>query len=266
MKGMGRWLVVGLLGLALLLACSLAMAQAHHGHHGSSVAAAKGPVCELCGKPLVTARAVTLRAADGKPHHYRCINCALVAARDLFTSDVKLTAQSVSTGKTVQWTRKGGVWSVIPASANVIALPETSGDCLQDHLVFSDDAERLAYTKTHLALAKHSSIPAADVASILSAGKSPLPKQATCPVSGKSIHPTAKTEWTMYQGETYYFCCAACKPKFVADPASYLGETKPEMGEEGCEGHEGGGCSGGCGEHEESSPAGGHTHSKAPRA
>ncbi len=265
MKGVGRVVAVALPVVAILLVWSVAVAQTHHGNHGTQAAQAKGAVCEVCSKPLVASSEVTLRSADEKQdHHYRCIHCALVAARDRFKSDVTLRAKSISGGAPVQWTRTGGTWSVTPASAEVLARPEKSGDCLQDHLVFSDDGEAKAYLKSHPSVASSGLLPAGKVDSILSAGRPPLPKTATCPVSGEAVHPTAKTDWTVYDGKVYYFCCAGCKPKFVANAEGYLSGTAPKpKNAESCGGHESGGGCGHCGGQKESPSTGGHAHGKA---
>ena len=43
-----------------------------------------------------------------------------------------------------------------------------------------------------------------------------------CPVTGDKIPSKDKAAGhSVYQGKTYYFCCAACKPAFDKDPAKY---------------------------------------------
>lgn len=42
--------------------------------------------------------------------------------------------------------------------------------------------------------------------------------QDKCPVSGKPINTSVKTD---YKGKTVYFCCAGCPKAFEADPAKY---------------------------------------------
>lgn len=44
------------------------------------------------------------------------------------------------------------------------------------------------------------------------------------PVCGMSVNPDAAEHRAGHDGETYYFCCAGCRGKFVADPGRYLGE------------------------------------------
>lgn len=46
---------------------------------------------------------------------------------------------------------------------------------------------------------------------------------ATCPVMGSKIQDVSKAAGkSVYKGETYYFCCAGCKPKFDKDPSKYV--------------------------------------------
>jgi len=48
-----------------------------------------------------------------------------------------------------------------------------------------------------------------------------LPKvQVTCPVSGKPIDREVSAE---HDGQTVWFCCSNCPPKYQADPAKYAG-------------------------------------------
>jgi Cu(I)/Ag(I) efflux system membrane fusion protein len=44
-------------------------------------------------------------------------------------------------------------------------------------------------------------------------------EQKTCPIMGGAID---KKFFAEYKGQKVYFCCAACKPKFEADPEKYL--------------------------------------------
>jgi YHS domain-containing protein len=235
-----------------------------HGNHGAVAprrAAADQPACELCGKPIVARSEVVLTTAGDKAeHHYRCIHCALLAARDWQKGDVRLGAQSAVLGERVTWTRTNGAWRVDPASATVLALPEANGDCLSAHLVFADSSEYDVYRSDHPAASKHHPMAAGKVDSILTAGREALPHEAICPVSGKRFEPTAKTQWTVYKGKTYYFCCDNCKPRFTSAPATYVSGKGPRpehmmqmregacgghSGEGGCGGHDGGGCGGG---------------------
>ena len=43
--------------------------------------------------------------------------------------------------------------------------------------------------------------------------------QKTCPVLGNPFDKKVSTE---YNGQTVYFCCAACVPKFEKEPEEYL--------------------------------------------
>lgn len=45
----------------------------------------------------------------------------------------------------------------------------------------------------------------------------------TCPVTGEKIVDKAKAAGhSDYEGKTYYFCCAGCKPEFDKDPAKFI--------------------------------------------
>lgn len=44
------------------------------------------------------------------------------------------------------------------------------------------------------------------------------------PVCGMSVDPHTARHRAEFEGHTYYFCAARCREKFLADPASYLGE------------------------------------------
>jgi P-type Cu+ transporter len=44
------------------------------------------------------------------------------------------------------------------------------------------------------------------------------------PVCGMSVDPATAKHKSEHAGATYYFCCAGCRGKFVADPARYLAE------------------------------------------
>lgn len=246
MRQVSRILMLITLAAALSVGWSLVMAGAANHNHGAS-AGNHAATCEVCGKPLVARSQVDLKATgETKEHHYRCIHCALVAANDWFKSDVTLRTRSAGQGQAVTWARHQGKWQVSPAAAEVLVLPETNGECVQTHLVFASASEFQSYRKTHSSMGGHKPLGGTQVPAILAAGKEPAPKEATCPVSGKKFQPTAKTEWTVYQGKTYYFCCGKCKPQFESQPAAYASGHGPKpqhaMAEGGCGGHQGGGC------------------------
>ena len=48
------------------------------------------------------------------------------------------------------------------------------------------------------------------------------------PVCGMTVDPAAGKPQTEYQGQTYHFCCAGCRTKFIADPQKYLGPRESE--------------------------------------
>lgn len=45
---------------------------------------------------------------------------------------------------------------------------------------------------------------------------------AICPVLGLKVADISALESQVYDGKTYYFCCADCPDKFAADSASFL--------------------------------------------
>ena len=47
------------------------------------------------------------------------------------------------------------------------------------------------------------------------------------PVCGMQVDPAASKPRAEHGGVTYYFCCAGCREKFLADPAKYLKPAKP---------------------------------------
>jgi Cu+-exporting ATPase len=54
------------------------------------------------------------------------------------------------------------------------------------------------------------------------------PAKAIDPVCGMPVDVTNAKHGTELAGQTYYFCCAGCKEKFLADPSRYLEpEAKP---------------------------------------
>ena len=60
--------------------------------------------------------------------------------------------------------------------------------------------------------------------------KASAPHLAKDVVCGMTVDMDATAHRAKYQGQTYYFCCAGCRAKFVADPQHYLGsdEIAPE--------------------------------------
>ncbi len=47
------------------------------------------------------------------------------------------------------------------------------------------------------------------------------------PVCGMSVDPAVAKHKAEFSGRTYFFCCAGCREKFVADPQRYVGEKPP---------------------------------------
>jgi P-type Cu+ transporter len=58
---------------------------------------------------------------------------------------------------------------------------------------------------------------------IVSHGEKPVAAgSAIDPVCGMTVDPKTAKHKTDYKGQTYYFCAAGCKTKFIASPAKYL--------------------------------------------
>jgi len=56
---------------------------------------------------------------------------------------------------------------------------------------------------------------------------------AVDPVCGMTVDPHTAKNPADHRGQTYYFCSAGCRAKFVADPQKYLGEQQPDAVAEG---------------------------------
>jgi YHS domain-containing protein len=51
-----------------------------------------------------------------------------------------------------------------------------------------------------------------------------------CPVEHTKIRKSQAYETTVYKGQTYYFCCAGCKPAFLKNPQKYIRQTAAAPG------------------------------------
>jgi Cu+-exporting ATPase len=60
------------------------------------------------------------------------------------------------------------------------------------------------------------------------AHSAPAAGSATDPVCGMSVDPASAKHSAEFAGKTYYFCCAGCREKFLAEPQRYLGEAPAE--------------------------------------
>src|SRR5665213_2711744 len=65
------------------------------------------------------------------------------------------------------------------------------------------------------------------------AGHHHVPAAATDPVCGMTVDPASAKHRAEHRGDSYYFCSAGCKTKFIAAPQKYLGERMPEPAVEG---------------------------------
>ena len=54
----------------------------------------------------------------------------------------------------------------------------------------------------------------------------PAPHLVTDVVCGMTVDADTTPNRAEYEGQTYYFCSAGCRTKFIADPLRYLGEAK----------------------------------------
>ncbi|MCJ2181745.1 cadmium-translocating P-type ATPase [Novosphingobium sp. 1949] len=52
-------------------------------------------------------------------------------------------------------------------------------------------------------------------------GEDKAPARASDPVCGMSVDPASAKHSAEHDGQSYYFCCAGCRTKFLADPARY---------------------------------------------
>ena len=58
------------------------------------------------------------------------------------------------------------------------------------------------------------------------------PMQVTDPVCGMTVT-TASEHRAMHEGETYYFCSAACAKAFAQNPETYMKAEEPDIPGEG---------------------------------
>src|ERR1700691_1179864 len=58
---------------------------------------------------------------------------------------------------------------------------------------------------------------------------SPAPVQKRDPVCGMVVDPATSKHRAEHDGARYHFCSAACRAKFLAEPAKYLKLGKPEQ-------------------------------------
>ncbi|CUU37698.1 MAG: YHS domain-containing protein [Fimbriimonadales bacterium] len=65
-----------------------------------------------------------------------------------------------------------------------------------------------------------------------------------CPVCGETVSNTVRAPRYMYAGTLYYFCCAECREKFRAAPATYARATGKKAGCCGETSEKAGGCCG----------------------
>ena len=73
----------------------------------------------------------------------------------------------------------------------------------------------------------HSSRGQRNMAMAAAAAPSISSDEVIDPVCGMTVNAKTTRHKTDYKGQTYYFCAAGCKAKFVANPAKYLAAEKP---------------------------------------
>lgn len=63
--------------------------------------------------------------------------------------------------------------------------------------------------------------------------EAPAGAPATDPVCGMKVDPATAKHRAEHRGETFYFCSAGCRTKFIANPEKYLSPVEPEPIPEG---------------------------------
>jgi len=131
-------------------AASTPDASASGASPNSGTAGAGGErLCELCRKPLVAGREVTVTDETTQEEHlYRCIHCAIVAMQRQFPRS-RAEAWSGVTHQRISLTRKGDTWQSEPAAAVLLVLPEAAGECLARHQIFAGRQEYQQYLDAH---------------------------------------------------------------------------------------------------------------------
>ena len=88
-----------------------------------------------------------------------------------------------------------------------------------DEIALSIMAEIVQQRRTAEPLAIEALLADIDVATV--------PTEAIDPVCGMTVEIAGAQHTTVYNGQTYYFCCAGCRTTFEADPESYLTQAPP---------------------------------------
>ena len=115
-------------------------------------------LCLLCEKPITEGKEVFLVKADGQSQPYRCIHCALTAqAAAPPPSTITVHAPLSQIAITIRRGEKG--WSVNPATAVFLSLPEEGGECVDRHCAFPDQDEYLRYLDSHHELSRAAAVP-----------------------------------------------------------------------------------------------------------
>lgn len=143
-----------LLGLAGLVSCQADT----QGRRPADAPEGKVSMCALCEKPVPAGQEVLLVTADGASTPYRCIHCALTAqgAAPPPTS-VRVRSPLANAEVLVRRTETG--WSVVPASAVFLSLPESEGECMDRHRAFPDADEFRRYLDAHPELPRAAAVP-----------------------------------------------------------------------------------------------------------
>jgi len=115
-------------------------------------------ICVLCEKPIPEGKEVFLVTADGQSQPYRCIHCALTAqAAAPPPSTITVHAPLSKTAITIRRDEQG--WSVNPAAAVFLSLPEEEGECMDRHCAFPDQDEYRRYLDAHPELSSTAAVP-----------------------------------------------------------------------------------------------------------
>ena len=153
---MNRYLVLFAPALALLAAgsgCRAPSRVAAPSSHGKESAA----LCEMCGKPIVLDKAVRLKTASGQRKVLRCVHCGIMALAHNY--DGATVFANTPAGSRVAISRHGSKWQAVPATALFVALPETKGECLDQHKAFASQKEFQAYLASHPDFAAQKPVP-----------------------------------------------------------------------------------------------------------
>jgi len=127
--------------------------------------------CPLCQKPIPRGHEVWLAREGSKPVAYRCVHCALTVQAASLEPSTIITSSPISGSKvTIQRTVAG--FTIEPATAVFLSVPEEGGECMNRHKVFKNAGEYQQYLEQHPDLPRAKAHPYTinDLAAILAQG------------------------------------------------------------------------------------------------